>query len=74
MWNCEILDFFEKETLSQVFSYETCDIFEDIFYIEHLRSTASVEICLMQERTQETQKTPRKSSERPMHFQFTRTY
>ena len=38
--------FIKKETSAQVFSYEICNIFEDIIYIEHLRSTASIEIHL----------------------------
>ena len=33
--------FIKKDTLTQVFSSEFCDISKKIFYTEHLRATAS---------------------------------
>ena len=33
---------YSKETLALVFSCEFCGIFENIFFTEHLRTTASV--------------------------------
>ena len=30
-----------KETLAQLFSYEFCEIFKNILFAEHLRTTAS---------------------------------
>ena len=35
-------NFIKKETLAQVFSWEFCDIFKDIFLREHFWTTASV--------------------------------
>ena len=37
----EACNFIKKETLAQVFSFELCDIFKNIFFTEHLRATAS---------------------------------
>ena len=37
----EFCDFIKKETLAQVFSYEFCEIFKNIFFTEQLRVTAS---------------------------------
>ena len=37
----EFCDFFKKETLAQVFSYEFCEIFKNIFFTEQLRVAAS---------------------------------
>ena len=34
-------NFMKKETLAQVFSYEFCQISQNTFFIEHLRTTAS---------------------------------
>ena len=31
----------QKQTLTQVFSCEFCEIFKNTFFIEHLRATAS---------------------------------
>ena len=36
----EACNFIKKETLAQVFSCEFCEIFENIFFTEHLRTTA----------------------------------
>ena len=38
-------NFIKKESLAQVFSCEFCEISKNIFFTEHLRTTASV-ICL----------------------------
>ena len=38
----EACNFIKKETLTQVFSYEFCEIFKSTFLTEHLRTTASV--------------------------------
>ena len=35
------LQFYQKETLAQMFSYEFCKIFENNFFSEYLRVTAS---------------------------------
>ena len=32
---------FKKETLTEVFSSEFCEIFKDTFFLEHLRTAAS---------------------------------
>ena len=37
-------NFIKKETLAQVFSYELCEVSENIFFIEHLLTTASVKL------------------------------
>ena len=34
-------NFIKKETLAQVFSWEFCEISKNIFFTEHLRTTAS---------------------------------
>ena len=39
----EAYSFIKKETLTQVFSYEFCEISKNNFFTEHLRATASVE-------------------------------
>ena len=36
------------ETLAQVFSYEFCEISKNTLYIEHLRTTASVNYYTLQ--------------------------
>ena len=36
-------NFIKKETLAQVFSYEFCEIFKNIFFTEHLRATALIQ-------------------------------
>ena len=35
-------NFIKKETLTQMFSYEFCEIFNNTFFIEHLQETAFV--------------------------------
>ena len=35
------LQLIKKETLAQVFSFEFCKIFKNIFFTEHIRATAS---------------------------------
>ena len=35
-------NFIKKETLTQVFSFEFCEIFKNTFFTEHLPTTASV--------------------------------
>ena len=37
----ETFNFIKKETLTQVFSYEFCEIFKSTFFTEHLWTTAS---------------------------------
>ena len=37
----KIQTFIKKETLAQVFSFEFCEIFRNIFFTEHLWATAS---------------------------------
>ena len=37
----EVCNFIKKETLAQVFFSEFCEIFKNIFFIEHLLVTAS---------------------------------
>ena len=34
-------NFIKKETMAQVFFYEFCEFFKNIFFTEHLRTTAS---------------------------------
>ena len=36
------VNFIKKETLAQVFSCEFCKITKDTFFVEHLRTTASI--------------------------------
>ena len=40
----EACNFIKKETLAQVFSCDICEIFNNTFFTEHVRATAS-EIC-----------------------------
>ena len=37
----EACNFIKKETLAQVFSCDFCEIFQNTFFTEHLRATAS---------------------------------
>ena len=37
----EVCNFITKDTLAQVFSCEFCEIFKNIFFTEHLRTTGS---------------------------------
>ena len=39
--NSQACNFIKKETLAQVFSYEFCEISNNIFFTEHLWATAS---------------------------------
>ena len=36
-----VYNIIQKQTLTQVFSCEFCEIFKNTFFIEHLRATAS---------------------------------
>ena len=36
-----VCNFIKKETLAQVFSWNFCEIFKNVFSIEHLQATAS---------------------------------
>ena len=35
----EVCHFIKKETLAQVFVYEFCEIFKNIYFVEHLQTT-----------------------------------
>ena len=37
-------NFVKKEALAQVFSYEFCDIYKNIFFAEHLWETGSEDL------------------------------
>ena len=39
----EACNFIKKEALTQVFSWEICEISRNTFFTEHLRTTASVD-------------------------------
>ena len=38
---CQACNFIEKETSTQVFSYEFCEVFKKTFFTKHLWTTAS---------------------------------
>ena len=40
-WDAEAWNFMKKETLTQVFSCEFCEIYKNTFFTEHLRAIAS---------------------------------
>ena len=44
MFKVKACNFIKKETLAQVFSCEFCEIFKNIYFLEHLRATASENI------------------------------
>ena len=63
-------NFIKKETLAQVFSCEFCEISKNIFFIEHLRATAS-ELSQNQSQNQNQNQV---INERNSVFRFTHSY
>ena len=60
----ETCNFIKKESLTQMFSCEVCEIFKNTFFTEHLWATASVKNwCVEMQKRQNTQKTSLKRLE-----------